>query len=89
MDGNRFFPVVNRYFLIPEEAVVGFNWDSSNGCDILLITISEVGGGRLLSRLKSAVGVPFLNGHVTDKQTPGPHKKVFNESSNSWVITHI
>ena len=46
MDSNRvFFP----------KGVVGFNLHFSGGCGILSVTMSEVGGGRLLSKLKSAM----------------------------------
>ena len=35
------------------EREVGFNWHFSDGCDILSIPVSQVGGGRLLNKLKS------------------------------------
>ena len=42
--------------------MVGFDWHFSGGCVILAVTISKVGGGRELSKVKSAVvlWVPFL-----------------------------
>ena len=39
---------------------MGFNGHFSGGCGILSVTISEVGGGRLLSKLKSAVVGAFF-----------------------------
>ena len=41
--------------LPPWTAIILFSGQFSGGCDILSITVSEVGGGRLLSRLESAV----------------------------------